>query len=227
MNETITGATRVIDVFNEAKNRAAGVEREQFLAEVCGADWALREEVVQLLAADDEAADFLKAGTGGRVQKETPFSGFIAEEAGESIGRYNLLQQISEGGFGTVWMADQIEPVSRRVALKIIKPGVDTREIIARFEAERQALAMMDHPRIAKVYDAGATDKGRPFFVMKLVNGTPITRLCDEAHLGTEKRLSLFGDVCSAINHAHQKESSIATLSHQTSWSPCTATSRS
>ena len=121
------------------------------------------------------------------------------------IGRYKLLQQIGEGGFGTVWMAEQMEPVSRRVALKIIKLGMDTREVMARFEQERQALAMMDHPNIAKVLDAGATDKGRPFFVMELVKGMPITQYCDEAGLGTRERLALFGDVCSAINHAHQK----------------------
>ena len=121
------------------------------------------------------------------------------------IGRYKLLQQIGEGGFGTVWMAEQMEPVSRRVALKIIKLGMDTREVMARFEQERQALAMMDHPNIAKVLDAGATDKGRPFFVMELVKGMPITQYCDEAGLGTRERLALIGDVCSAINHAHQK----------------------
>ncbi len=127
------------------------------------------------------------------------------ETAGERIGRYKLLQQIGEGGFGTVWMAEQVEPVTRMVALKIIKLGMDTREVIVRFEAERQALAMMDHPNIAKVFDAGATDKGRPFFVMELVRGIPITRFCDEQQFGTKERLLLFGDVCSAINHAHQK----------------------
>lgn len=123
----------------------------------------------------------------------------------ESIRRYKLLQQIGEGGFGTVWMAEQTEPVSRMVALKIIKPGMDTREVIARFEAERQALAMMDHPNIAKVHDAGATDQGRPFFVMELVKGVSITQFCDEQQLGNRERLALFGDVCAAINHAHQK----------------------
>ena len=128
-----------------------------------------------------------------------------SEAAGERIGRYKLLQQIGEGGFGTVWMAEQVEPVTRRVALKIIKLGMDTLAVIARFEAERQALAMMDHPNIAKVFDAGATDKGRPFFVMELVRGIPITEFCDGKQLGTKERLALFGEVCSAINHAHQK----------------------
>jgi serine/threonine protein kinase len=126
------------------------------------------------------------------------------EKAGEHIGRYKLLQEIGEGGFGVVWMAEQVEPVSRRVALKIIKLGMDTREVIARFEAERQALAMMDHPNIAQVFDAGATQHGRPFFVMELVKGVPITEFCDARRLGTRERLGLFGDVCSAINHAHQ-----------------------
>ena len=116
-----------------------------------------------------------------------------------------LLQEIGEGGFGIVYLADQLEPVKRRVALKVLKPGMDTREVVARFEAERQALAMMDHPNIATVHDAGATQLGRPFFVMELVKGMPITQYCDEAGLGTRERLALFGDVCSAINHAHQE----------------------
>ena len=127
------------------------------------------------------------------------------EAAGSRIGRYRLLKQIGEGGFGVVWMAGQLEPVTRRVALKIIKMGMDTREVIARFEAERQALAMMDHPNIARVLDAGATDSGRPYFVMELVNGIPITKFCDEQKFGTRERLELFAEVCSAINHAHQK----------------------
>jgi serine/threonine protein kinase len=127
------------------------------------------------------------------------------EEPGEQIGHYKLLQQIGEGGFGVVWMAEQDEPVKRRVALKIIKLGMDTKEVIARFEQERQALAMMDHPNIARVFDAGATPFGRPYFVMELVKGVPITEFCDEQQLDTQHRLELFGDVCSAINHAHQK----------------------
>ena len=205
MNETITSADRVIEVFNEARILTAGAEREAFLNEMCGGDADLREEIEQLLGADGEAEDFLFAETGGAADSATSFAEFTPGEAGERIGRYKLLQQIGEGGFGTVWMAEQIEPVSRRVALKIIKAGMDTREVIARFEAERQALAMMDHPNIAKVFDAGATDKGRPYFVMELVKGVPITKYCDDEHLGTRERLALFADVCSAINHAHQK----------------------
>ena len=129
----------------------------------------------------------------------------LSEKAGDSVGPYKLLQRIGEGGFGTVWMAEQSKPISRRVALKVIKAGMDTREVLARFEAERQAVAMMDHPNIAKVLDAGATGAGRPYFAMELVKGIPITRFCDERGLDTRKRLDLFRDVCDAVNHAHQK----------------------
>jgi len=129
----------------------------------------------------------------------------MAEQPSDRIGRYKLLQKIGEGGMGTVWMAEQEEPIRRRVALKIIKLGMDTKEVIGRFEAERQALALMDHPNIARVLDAGATENGRPYFVMELVKGIPITRYCDENKLGTEERLKLFTDVCHAIQHAHQK----------------------
>src|SRR6185503_2317369 len=120
-------------------------------------------------------------------------------------GRYKLLQQIGEGGYGVVFMAEQDEPVRRRVALKIIKPGMDTKSVIARFEAERQALALMDHRNIAKIFDAGATDSGRPYFVMELVRGIKITEYCDQHSLATEERLKLFVQVCQAIQHAHQK----------------------
>src|SRR5262245_1544829 len=131
---------------------------------------------------------------------------FEPDEAAHAlIGPYKLLEKIGEGGFAVVWMAEQQEPVRRRVALKIIKTGMDTRELIARFEAERQALAMMDHPNIARVFDAGATDSGRPYFVMELVRGTPITQFCDENRVPTESRLRLFIDVCQAVQHAHQK----------------------
>ena len=129
----------------------------------------------------------------------------IAERPGQAIGRYKLLEEIGEGGMGVVYMAEQQEPVRRKVALKIIKPGMDTREVIARFEAERQALALMDHPNIAKVLDAGATDAGRPYFVMELVHGIPITEYCDQNNLTTRERLELFVQVCQAVQHAHQK----------------------
>src|SRR6188768_1201081 len=124
---------------------------------------------------------------------------------GSRIGPYKLLQEIGEGGFGVVWMVEQQEPIRRCVALKIIKLGMDTREVIARFEAERQALALMDHPNIARVFDAGATDTGRPYFVMELVRGVAITRYCDENRLSAEARLQLFVSVCHAVQHAHQK----------------------
>jgi serine/threonine protein kinase len=128
-----------------------------------------------------------------------------SERAGAMIGRYKLLEKIGEGGFGIVFMAEQVEPVQRKVALKIIKAGMDTREVIARFEAERQALAMMDHPNIARVLDAGATEAGRPYFVMELVHGIAITEYCDQKHLPTHERLQLFIKVCQAVQHAHQK----------------------
>jgi serine/threonine protein kinase len=127
------------------------------------------------------------------------------EKPGDHIGNYKILQQIGEGGCGVVYMAEQERPVRRRVALKVIKLGMDTKQVVARFEAERQALAVMDHPNIAKVFDAGATDTGRPYFVMELVRGVPITRFCNERQLSLRERLDLFIQVCRAIQHAHQK----------------------
>jgi serine/threonine protein kinase len=127
------------------------------------------------------------------------------EMLGETIGRYKLVEKLGEGGFGTVYVAEQEEPVRRRVAFKITKLGMDTKQVVARFKIERQALAMMDHPGIAKVLDAGATETGRPYFVMELVNGIKITEYCDQNKLSTHKRLDLFIQVCRAIEHAHQK----------------------
>src|SRR3989454_9305108 len=129
----------------------------------------------------------------------------IGEKPDDRIGHYKLLQQIGEGGYGVVYMAEQEAPVRRRVALKIIKPGMDTRSVIARFEAERQALALMDHPNIARIFDAGATESCRPYFVMELVRGIKITEYCDQHSLTTQARLKLFIQVCQAIQHAHQK----------------------
>ena len=129
----------------------------------------------------------------------------LTEKPGNRIGPYKLLQQIGEGGCGVVYMAEQEQPIRRRVALKVIKLGMDTKAVIARFEAERQALALMDHPNIAKVLDAGATDTGRPYFVMELVRGIKITEYCDQNNLMTEERLDLFVQICHAIQHAHQK----------------------
>src|SRR4029453_9854106 len=141
----------------------------------------------------------------GQVMQEVPTIISVTEKPGDRIGRYKLLQKIGEGGCGTVYMAEQEEPVRRRVALKVIKLGMDTQQVVARFEAERQALALMDHPNIAQVFDAGATDTGRPYFVMELVRGIKITEYCDRQSLSTAERLDLFMQVCHAVQHAHQK----------------------
>ena len=162
-------------VFAEAMEIADPAARRAYLDRACAGDAALRQEVESLLAAHEQAGDFMN--TGGDATATLPLP--PAEKPGDRIGRYKLLEQIGEGGFGVVWMAEQEEPVRRRVALKIIKLGMDTREVVARFEAERQALAMMDHPNIASVFDGGATDTGRPYFVMELVKGVPITDYCD------------------------------------------------
>ena len=200
--------------------------RASYLDQACGDDAALRREVESLLAAHDEAGTFLQqpvpgaplvlrpsGGTVGvplskEASPELPEGGTpnpLAEEAGDRIGRYKLLEKIGTGGFGDVWMAEQEEPVRRRVALKVIKLGMDTREVVARFEAERQALALMDHPNIAKVHDGGASENGRPYFVMELVRGVRITDYCDQNSLSTIERLKLFMQVCQAVQHAHQK----------------------
>ncbi len=179
--------------------------RLAYLAGACGkTDAALRQKVEAMILAREAPTVPDQKPTQG-APKGTILLTFADETAGSVIGRYKLLQQIGEGGCGAVYMADQSEPVRRRVALKVIKLGMDTKQVIARFEAERQALALMDHPNIAKVLDAGATDTGRPYFVMELVKGIPITRYCDENHLSTETRLRLFVQVCQAIQHAHQK----------------------
>jgi tetratricopeptide (TPR) repeat protein len=193
---------RIEAIFHEALT-GAHAERDAFVAEACAGDEALQQEVQRLLVAHEDAGAYFERPNSPEIEAE--LARLKPEQEGERIGRYKLLQEIGQGGFGTVWMAEQIEPVSRQVALKIIKMGMDTREVIARFEAERQALAMMDHPNIAKVFDAGATQWGRPFFVMELVKGLPITRFFDEQEFGIRQRLELFADVCSAINHAHQK----------------------
>jgi serine/threonine protein kinase/tetratricopeptide (TPR) repeat protein len=174
-------------------------ERATFLDRACQGDSRLRAGVEALLAAHDAPDSFLAAPL-AEATIERPL-----EHPGAQIGPYKLLQQIGEGGFGVVFMAEQTEPVRRRVALKVIKPGMDTRQVIARFEAERQALAVMDHPNIAKVLDAGATESGRPYFVMELVHGTPITQYCDENNLSVRERLALFTSVCQAIQHSHTK----------------------
>jgi serine/threonine protein kinase len=177
-------------------------DRAAYLTANVGEDAEVRAAVERLLAAHEQPAPILLRPAPG-----VPTADFapIAETVGTKIGHYKLMEQIGEGGFGLVFVAEQTEPVRRKVALKIIKPGMDSRQVIARFEAERQALAMMDHPGIARVLDAGATDSGRPYFVMELVRGIPITAYCDQNHVPPRERLELFVSVCHAIQHAHQK----------------------
>lgn len=189
-------------IFFSALEQGSPDDLADFLDRECGDNAELRNRVEDLLRAHQQAGNFLG---GSMAVGETVDLPQVTEEPGAQIGPYKLLQQIGEGGFGVVFMAEQREPLNRRVALKIIKRGMDTREVIARFEAERQALAMMDHPNIAKILDAGATDRGRPYFVMELVKGIPLTTFCDEQKLDTHQRLEIFGDICSAVNHAHQK----------------------
>ncbi len=198
------------------------VVRMAFLDQACAGEPVLRRRVEALLAAHDEpdgspvgnsadpaiTSDLGPARASGWVNEPSEAASSqskLGDGPGNRVGPYKLLQQIGEGGMGTVFMAEQEHPVRRRVALKLIKPGMDSQAVIARFEAERQALAMMDHPNIARVLDAGTTDTGHPYFVMELVNGIPITRYCDENKLSTQERLALFVPVCQAIQHAHQK----------------------
>src|SRR5208282_1676236 len=177
-------------------------ERAAYLTVHCGGDAELHAAVERLLVAHDQPASVLDRPAPGMPTAEyAP----ITERPGTTVGPYKLMEQIGEGGFGLVFVAEQQHPVRRKVALKIIKPGMDTRLVVARFEAERQALALMDHPNIAHVFDGGATASGRPYFVMELVRGVPITRFCDENRLTPRDRLGLFVDVRQAIQHAHQK----------------------
>jgi serine/threonine protein kinase/WD40 repeat protein len=214
----------VQSIFGRALEFADAAERANYIASECGNDRALRAEVESLLSAYKKAGGFLE--TAGSPHEEADRSTTF-ESIGTTIGPYKLLERIGEGGFGIVFMAEQLWPIRRRVALKIVKPGMDTRQVIGRFEAERQALAMMDHPNIAKVLDAGtvgvhasACDEqrlpqpdtlkrelhlGRPYFVMELVRGQPITDYCDENQLSVRERLALFISVCQAVQHAHQK----------------------
>src|SRR6266851_4490298 len=178
-------------------------ERAAYLDRACSGDPDLRQRVEGMLKEHDDLGDFPEKRPSKGAAQGGPRA--IGEKAGDRIGHYKLLQQIGEGGYGVVYMAEQEAPVRRRVALKIIKPGMDTRSVIARFEAERQALALMDHPNIAKVFDAGATESGRPYFVMELVRGVKITEYCDQHSLTTEDRLKLFVQVCQAVQHAHQR----------------------
>jgi serine/threonine protein kinase len=190
-----------VDIFNVARKIALPAAREQYLQQACGSDESTRAKVSRLLGAFDEQPSFLAAPASGLVATiDQP-----SEQVGKLIGPYKLLEQIGEGGMGLVYMAEQQRPVRRLVALKIIKPGMDSKQVIARFEAERQALAMMDHSSIARVLDVGTTEAGLPYFVMELVRGIPINEFCDQKRLTVRERLELMIQVCQAVQHAHQK----------------------
>ena len=190
-------------IFEIARKIDSQGARQAYLQQVCGDDPAQEQRVGALLHAYQENASFLESPPPGVALSPTIVQSL--ERPGTQIGPYKLLQQIGEGGMGVVYMAEQTEPVQRKVALKVIKPGMDSRQVMARFEAEKQALALMDHVNIARVLDAGTTEQGRPYFVMELVHGVPITKYCDDNRLTPRQRLELFVPVCQAIQHAHQK----------------------
>jgi len=205
MSENVTDKTReqIREIFFEIYKKKTPHERSQYLDEVCGMDVGLRGELESLLEAHDRSGNLLEnLPIVAHITLNEPT---LSEAPGTVINKYKLLEKIGEGGMAVVYMAEQQEPIRRKVALKIIKLGMDTKSVIARFEAERQALAMMDHPNIAKVLDAGATETGRPYFVMELVQGVSVTEYCDHNKLSTDERLALFIQVCQAVQHAHQK----------------------
>ena len=193
------------DIFQIARRINSAEARRAYLDQACRDNAPLREEVDVLLAAFDASESFLESPAAEIASAVRTRDHSISEQPGATIGPYKLMEQIGEGGMGVVFMTEQTQPVRRIVALKIIKPGMDTRQVIARFEAERQALAMMDHPNIARVIDAGATDGGRPYFVMDLVKGMTITEYCDSQQLSVRQRLELMAAVCQAVQHAHQR----------------------
>ncbi|MDR3618311.1 MAG: serine/threonine-protein kinase [Paludisphaera borealis] len=190
-------------LFAAALEKTPGAERDAFLEGACDGDLGARRRLERLLAAHEASAGILelpiRPPAGGEADAAALAPG------GRIAGRYTLIEPIGEGGMGTVWVAEQTQPVRRKVALKLIKAGMDSKTVLARFEAERQALALMDHPNIAKVLDGGATDDGRPFFVMEYVKGVPLTQYCDDARLTVAQRLALFAPVCQAVQHAHTK----------------------
>ncbi|MFO0842677.1 MAG: tetratricopeptide repeat protein [Gemmataceae bacterium] len=193
--------SRVRSVFLAAIEHAPA-EWPGYLDKACADQPAVREEVERLLRAQAQLGSFHE---GGNPRLTATIDDPITERPGTVIGPYRLMEQVGEGGMGLVFVADQAHPVRRRVALKVIKPGMDSRQVVARFEAERQALALMDHPNIARVFDGGETASGRPYFVMELVKGLPVTEHCDRHRLTVRQRLTLFADVCQAVQHAHQK----------------------
>src|SRR5689334_16844841 len=180
-------------------------DRLAYLDRRCGPDPHLRAEVEALLRHQGQLGDYLERPALDPDATRDLTAPPLTEVPGTVVGPYKLREQIGEGGMGVVYVAEQTQPVRRKVAIKIIKPGMDTRQVIARFEAERQALAMMDHPNIARVFDGGTTPSGRPYFVMELVRGIPITDFCDQNHLPVADRLGLFITVSQAVQHAHQK----------------------
>src|SRR5947208_11379 len=202
---------RVKEIFLAAVEQTGPPEREACLRQACGDDDALRRRVEVLLRRHDQANSILEQPAFDAADMLAPQSAKTddpapqQEAAGTRLGPYKLLQKIGEGGMGAVWLAEQQEPVRRLVALKLIRTGLDSGQGVARFEAERQALALMDHPNIAKILDGGTTADGRPYFVMELVKGTPVTKYCDEHRLAPRQRLELFVPVCRALQHAHQK----------------------
>jgi eukaryotic-like serine/threonine-protein kinase len=193
------------EIFHRALESATPEQREKFLNEACPGDADLRRDVEALLKATPAGDELFQPSERTSLHSGNVSIAAVTEQAGMVIGPYKLLQKIGEGGMGVVYMAEQEQPVRRKVALKIIKLGMDTRQVIARFEAERQALAIMDHPHIAQVLDAGTTDAGRPYFVMELIHGVPMTEFCQTNQLSTEQRMKLFIPICHAIQSAHQK----------------------
>jgi hypothetical protein len=189
-------------IFNAARRIAAPEGRRRYLEQACADRPDLHARVLALLRIHDQEGSFLESPAPG-VQVDIVDT--LGEGPGTHIGPYRLVEVIGEGGFGVVFLAEQQEPLRRSVALKVLKPGMDTRRVVARFEAERQALALMDHPNIARILEGGETAAGRPYFVMELVYGVPITLYCDDHRLPLRERLSLFVAVCQAVQHAHQK----------------------
>ena len=202
-------------IFEHALDFASGAEREAYLEDACAGKPEMRAQVDSLLKAHNDVGSFLD-GPAFDAQRTAPMEP-ISEQPGTIIGPYKLLEQIGEGGFGVVYMAEQQQPVRRKVALKVVKPGMDSRQVFARFEAERQALAIMDHPNIAKVFDAGATDSGRPYFVMELVKGEPITEFCDRNQLPRASASSYSARFATPSSTRIKKASSTATSSRRTS----------
>src|SRR5579872_7094960 len=198
------------DIFLKAMDLSSVDERAAFITRACAGDEALRKRIEVMLNAAEDPNSFLEKPAVAieptiDLLPNPPKNHTLNDRPGSRIGPYKLLQQLGAGGMGVVFLAEQEEPIQRKVALKLVKPGMDSAQVLARFESERQALALMDHPNIAKVLDAGTTGSGSPYFVMELVKGIPITEYCDREHLTPNERLDLFIPVCHAVQHAHQK----------------------